>query len=274
MRFSSRQDDLATPWGDDLGRRAHDELSRLLHAEIATLLEHAADLRASMGPFAVLVPELGRGISTRSAWRAEALATLAELPFSDAGSELVGRLCRAGAWPRASRLAEEAVRQDETEGRRLALGRALLAEGSASAARRIFQGLLVRDPAPDLGCRALAGLAFAHLSEGNDRLALGAMDCASGMPEADLDLVLESLLLGLLVGDPERACRASTRLRRRRPGAGDLAQGLALVTQRISFLRGGLQLAPAPRTNAVALQLVRDDEPGACVAQLLIGAQR
>ena len=265
--------ELDARFAQDVAGRAHAELRRVLRAEVAQLLEEAALLCAAKAPFGVLLP-CTPPATTRAAWIADARSALAILPFRDAGSLLVEALCSTGAWPGASCLAQAAVQEDETDARWLALGRSLLAEGSGPSARQVFSTLLTRNPQLGLEWRAYAGLAVAHESEGNDRLALGAMtramDLSFATPNEAVDVMLGGLFLALLVGDVDRSRRATSSLQRFRASNRDIEIGFSRLLWRVEFLRGGLVLAPAPATARAARELARTATPGASVARLIL----
>ncbi|MEM7306724.1 MAG: hypothetical protein AAF682_08640 [Planctomycetota bacterium] len=245
--------------GREVPRSAHDELSEILRAEIATLLAEAAALRATQAPFGRFVGQPRESEANAFAWRVRArdalelwrderagdlhlLASIAALPETE--------------WPGPTTLARAALGLDPTPRRRLALARALLAEGEAAAARAELVRVLDASPTPEIEWRACTLLARAHEQGGNDRLALGAADRAADVPGCGVEALVDSLFFALAVGDLRRAVRAGARLDLLlRPTAADLERALAELRLRVAVFRGGSSWRPAPATAELARAL-------------------
>ena len=115
-------------------------------------------------------------------------------------------------WPAASRLAQAARRVDDCELARLALGYALLCEGEARRASRVFSRLLRRPQVLRHRWRALEGLALAHRALGHLELSARAIESAADDPRCGVSALVEALSTTLEVGDLARARRAAARI--------------------------------------------------------------
>ena len=256
-------------------RCAEHELARLLRRELALLLQEAALLRARLAPFGLFMPGLApRG--TLAAWRGEARALLARLAAQGAGldaallAELAGRPARR--WPRASRLAAAARAALPGAERSLVLAQVLFAEGDARGARLLFVELCIADPEEDVLWRACAGLAATHECEGNDLLALGALERAARCDGCGPEALVDGLFLALAVSDLARARRAGERLDRLLAAdAAGLDGGLARLAARVVLLRGAARLSGAALD--LARGLARGGAPSARVARLALGGE-
>ena len=196
--------------------RAEDELARVHAREVARLLSQAALLvGAAGGDGSLASPD--EPPPSLAAWRREVrrVLRLGEVDGLGApGSERLAALVRLPleAWSSAATLARAATLAWDGEGTRLCLGRALLREGRAAQAARVFAALLRRESRLSQRWRALEGLGAAHAALGRHRLAMGAMDAAADDPACGVEPLVSGLYLAWRARDLVRARRAAARL--------------------------------------------------------------
>jgi hypothetical protein len=191
--------------------------------ELARLLRRASALRSGSEP-GDAVEDSGRGPLDRDTFdrRARRLLELARGGSEHAASEaqglaLLDELVRSprARWPRADELAREALLTDVGDAGRLALARAILADGRPREALSVLVELLRRAPRPALRWRALDALALAHERAGSRRLARAAWRGAAEVEGCGAGPLAAGLWCALAEGDARGARRAARRLDRR-----------------------------------------------------------
>ncbi len=251
---------------------AGEELASLHRNDLVGLLLEASALRAQVAPFALLsgtpaalpsppdwtgraLDTIDRLAKTRVAKRSRATRRSGPRPVDP---EILLLLIGVDLhrWPASSWLARAALAAQDSNGARLCLGRALLAEGDTEDAHRVFVDLLRRGVTDELRWQVFEGIAFGHEQRGNDRLALVACEAAGDAPGCGIGPLVGCLFLSLVLGEAGRARRAAARLDLLvNPDSPAFARELAKLRLRVELFRGGLPWSAPPSTAALLDEL-------------------
>ena len=244
---------------------AEHELRRLLSREMASLLRQAAGMRVVREELFDVVGSFPLPLQSPRGWRRQVRVAL-DLAEVD-GTRPRGALPLAflrdrpvARWPAASRLAEAARSVEDSEFARVCLGHALLCEGHAARAERIFAGLVRRQPVLRHRWRVLEGLALAHEALGRHRLALGAIEGAVAEPHCGVSALVQGLHLALRAGDAERARRAAARIDLLvDPLSPSFGAALSRLRRRVARFDGALSPYPEDSIRDLLEDLLRAD---------------